>query len=383
MNVVSWLPLVLKQVLRHRVRSLLTVVGIAVAMFLFTAVQAMHRGVEAVTVAEAGDTELVVYRKDRFCPATSKLPEDYGRTIARIAGVESVVPTAVLVSNCRASLDVVTFRGVPKEGFLESRNESFEVISGSVEDWFRRSDAALVGETLAQRRGLQPGMRFDAAGVTAHVAGIVRSDEPGDANVAYTGLGFVQLAGRDELGVVTQFNVRVTDPSQLDSVAAAIDERFATDREPTATWTEKAFVGRIADDIVELVAFARWLGLGALAAVLALLANAIVLSVQGRVAEHAILQTLGFTGPSIALLVLAEGVVMALAGGLVGAAAALAVTHWGSFALSVEGQSVPISTSPALLLSGLGLCALLAVLAGLAPAVRAGRREIAEGFRAV
>ena len=383
MSLLRFLPLVLKQVLRHRVRSLLTVAGIAVAMFLFTVVQAMHAGVEAVTVAEAGDTELVVYRKDRFCPSTSKLPEDYGAWIGRLPGVASVVPTAVLVSNCRASLDVVTFRGVPREGFLESRNEAFEVVAGSAEDWLRRSDAALVGETLAKRRGLAPGMRFDAAGVTAYVAGVVRSDDPGDANVAYTALPFVQLAGRDELGVVTQFNVRVEDPAELDAVAAAIDERFASDREPTATWTQKAFTGRIADDVVELVGFARWLGLGCLAAVLALVANAIVLGVQGRVAEHAVLQTLGFTGRGVAALIVAEGLVVALAGGLLGAAAAAALTRWGSFALSVEGQSVPITTDWRLLATGMLVCGAVGVLAGLVPAVQAGRREIAAGFRAV
>ena len=382
MKLFRFLPLVLKQVVRHRVRSALTIAGIAVAMFLFTAVQAMHRGVERVTVAEAGDTELVVYRQDRFCPATSKLPEDYGAWIGRLDGVRTVVPTAVLVSNCRASLDVVTFRGVPKDGFLDSRDATFEVLEGSAEDWLRRTDAALVGETLAKRRGLTPGMRFDAAGVTAYVAGIIRSADPGDANVAYTALPFVQLAGRDELGVVTQFNVRVDDPQQLGPVAAAIDERFATDREPTSTWTEKAFVGRIADDVVELVGFARWLGLGCLVAVLALVGNAIVLGVQGRVAEHAVLQTLGFTGRAVAALIVAEGVVVAVIGGLIGAAAAAALTRWGSFALSVEGQSVPITADWKLLLTGLAVCGVLAVLAGLVPAVQAGRREIAEGFRA-
>ena len=379
----KFVPLVLRQVLRNRVRTALTVGGIAVAMFLFTAVQAMHHGVELVTAEEAGDTELVVYRKDRFCPATSQLPEDYAATIARVPGVTSVVPTRVRVSNCRTGLDVVTFRGVPKEAFLASRDEGFAVVDGSVDAWLSRTDAALVGETLAARRGLSPGMMFDAAGITVYVAGVIRSETPGDNNAAYASLPFVQLAGRDGLGIVTQFNVRVDDPSRLDAVAEAVDARFATDREPTSTMTEKAFVGRIADDIVELVGFARWLGLGCLVAVLALTANAIILGVQGRVAEHAVLQTLGFTGSGVAALIIAEALVVAAAGALLGAGAAAAVAGWGSFALSVEGQSVPITAGPLLLLWGLLTCAALAVVAGLVPAIRAGRREIASAFRAV
>jgi putative ABC transport system permease protein len=382
-SALRFLPYVLKQAARHRVRTLLTVSGIAIAMFLFTGVQAMQRGVAIATTATAKDTTLVVYRKDRFCPATSELPQDYQSRIERIEGVVSAIPVKVVVSNCRTSLDVVTFRGVPKDDFLSDRGSRIKVVSGSIEDWKRRTDASLIGETLATRRGLRPGMRFDAAGITSYVACIIRSDNAQDENVAYTALEFVQLAGRDRLGIVTQFNVKVADPDLLEPVSAEIDELFSTAQEPTATYGEKAFVGRIADDVIELVGFARWLGIGSLLAVLALIGNAIVLSVQSRIAEHAVLQTLGFTGRLVAALIVAEGVLLALTGGLVGAVVALLVARFGSFALSVEGQSIPIEAGPALLATGLLVCAALGVLAGLVPAIQASRREIAACFRAV
>lgn len=375
--------LVFKQASRHRLRTGLAAAGIAIAMFLFTSVQAMQRGVAIATRATATDTNLVVYRKDRFCPATSQLPQDYGAKIARIPGVSSVIPTKVVVNNCRTSLDVVTFRGIPKDDFLLDRGEDLNIIEGSVEEWKRRTDAALVGETLAKRRGLKPGMTFDAAGITTYVAGVVRSDDAQDQNVAYTDLSFVQLAGRDQLGIVTQFNVKVDDPNQLEPVSQQIDALFKTAQEPTSTYTEKAFVGKIADDIIELVNFARWLGIACLAAVLALVGNTIILSVQSRIAEHAVLQTLGFTGRSIAGLILAEGVLVALIGGGIGALAAIGVARWGSFALSVEGQSIPIVASPQLLITGIGICVALGAFAGLIPAMQASRRSIASCFRTV
>lgn len=382
-NVLKFIPYILKQVWRHRVRTLLTVTGIAIAMFLFTSVQAMQRGVTQVTKATANDTTLVVYRKDRFCPATSELPQDYLTRIERIDGVVAAIPMRIVVTNCRTSLDVVTFRGVPKDEFLAQRAGKLEVIDGSIEEWKSRSDAALIGETLATRRGLKPGQRFDAAGITSYVAGIIRSKDAQDQNVAYTGLQFIQLAGRDKLGVVTQFNVKVADPSLLDPVAEEIDELFATAQQPTATFGEKAFVARVADDIIELVGFARWLGAGCLLAVLALIANAIILSVQSRIAEHAVLQTLGFGSKLVAGLIVAEGAVIALIGGAVGAVAAIGVARFGSFALSVEGQTIPIVADPMLLLTGLAVCAALGVGAGLVPAIQASRREIAHCFRAV
>jgi putative ABC transport system permease protein len=383
MTPLRFLPLVVKQVARHRVRTLLTVSGIAISMFLFSSVQAMQRGVTQATRVTAAETTLVVYRKDRFCPATSVLPQDYQSRIERINGVVSALPVKIVVSNCRTSLDVVTFRGVPKDEFLVQRGDAIKMVSGSLEDWKRRTDAALIGETLATRRSLEPGMMFDAAGITAYIAGVFRSEEPQDQNVAYTALEFVQLAGRDQLGIVTQFNLRVSDASQLEPVAAQIDEMFRTAQEPTATFSEKAFMGRVATDLVELVSFARWLGLGCLAAVLALIGNAIVLSVQGRVAEHAVLQTLGYPAPLIAVLIVAEGVLLALVGGGLGAAAAVVLADVGSFALSVEGQSIPITAGPGLLLSGVLVCAALGVVAGLVPAVQASTRQIAECFRAV
>ncbi len=383
MNPLRFLPLIVKQVTRHRVRTILTGLGIAIAMFLFTSVQAMQQGVERATRATADDTTLVVYRKDRFCPATSQLPQDYQARIERIEGVESAVPIKVVVNNCRTSLDVVTFRGVPKEDFLREREGMLELISGSIEDWKRRTDASLVGETLATRRGLSPGMTFDAAGITTYVAGVIRSEDPQDQNVAYTALEFVQLAGRDQLGIVTQFNVKVREAALLDPVAESIDKMFRTAQEPTATFTEKAFVQSIADDIIELVGFANWLGLGCLLAVLALVGNAIVLSVQSRIAEHAVLQTLGYRGRLVAGLIIGEGVLIAIVGGVVGAAGAVMVASQAGLALSVEGQSIPITAGWGLILTGLLICGSLGVVAGLVPAVQASRREIASCFRAV
>lgn len=383
MRLLHCFPYVLKQITRNRVRSLLTVLGIAIAMFLFTSVQAMNRGVTVATTATANDTTLVVYREDRYCPATSQLPQDYLNRIEHVDGVENATPMKIVVSNCRTSLDVVTFRGVPKQQFLDGPGQKLTLQSGSIDDWLGRTDAALLGETLAMRRGLKPGMLFDAAGITAYVAGVVRSSNPQDQNVAYTALEFVQLAGRDQLGVVTQFNVKVTDASQLERVAAEIDELFSTAQEPTATFSEKAFIGRVADDIIELVGFARWLGLGCLAAVLALVANSIVLGVQSRVSEHAVLQTLGYSGRLVATLIVAEGVLLSVIGGGLGAITAVLIAHYGNFALSVEGTSIPVVANAALLFWGIAVCGLIGVLAGLVPAWQASRREIAAGFRAL
>jgi len=378
-----FIPLIVRQLLRHRVRSLLTLGGVITAMFLFVTVQAMQSGVSQATQASADDTTLVVYRKDRFCPFTSQLPEYYVSKILQIEGVRAVVPMKIVVNNCRASLDVVTFRGVPLDDFLGVKRDGLDVIAGSIEQWQRRSDAALLGETLARRRGLKVGDRFDAAGVIAYVAGIIRSGEVQDHNVAYVHLDFLQQTVDKNLGIVTQFNVLVNDASQLEQVAQEIDREFAVAEHPTTTRSEKAFVAYAAADMLELVAFTRYLGWGCIVAVLALVGNAIVLSVQDRVKEHAILQTLGYSPLLIGRLIVLEGVCVGLLGGGAGTLAALAVIEWGQFSLSVDGLSIPIQAGPMLLLLGMGISLVLGILAGLAPAWQAARHEIAQCFRAV
>src|SRR3954466_2502504 len=137
----KFLPLVWKQVIRHRTRTLLTVAGVAMAMFLFTAVQAMQAGVREATQTTAKDTTLVVYRQNRFCPATSRLPEYYGDRIAKLPHVVSVVPMKIVVNNSRTSLDVVTFRGVPEELFVAQYVKNFKLLDGSIDQWKNRTDA--------------------------------------------------------------------------------------------------------------------------------------------------------------------------------------------------------------------------------------------------
>lgn len=374
------IPLVLKYIIRHRARTLLTLGGIASAMFLFCAVQAMRSGVAAATQETAEETRLVVYRENRFCPFTSELPQDYAGAIADIPGVKSVKPMRIVVSNCRASLDVVTFRGV-EEAALQGG--AFALQGGTLQDWTRRNDAALVGERLARRRGLSVGDRLSAAGITVSIAGILASENPQDQNVAYVHLDFLQRAAGNKQGIVTQFNVEVNDPEQLEAVASAIDETFANAQSPTWTASEKAFVARAVTDIIQLTEFAGWLGIGSLVAIFALVGNAISLSVQDRVKDHAVMQTLGYPENLITRLVVIESLGLSILGGGAGVAIAYLISRLGQFTFSVEGLSVIIQADALTVAVGLGICLVIGIGAGLLPAVRAARLSTAEAFRAV
>ncbi|MEN9469103.1 MAG: hypothetical protein RL630_836 [Verrucomicrobiota bacterium] len=378
--ILNLLGLAWVQLIRHRVRSALTVIGVASGMFLFTAVETLQRSLATATESTAADTTLVVYRQNRFCPSASRLPEHYADEIRRIEGVREVVPVKIVVNNCGASLDVITYRGVP-EGLLKRFAPEIMIIAGSEAEWNRRDDAALLGEAFAKRRGLKPGDRFDAAGITVTVAGIIRSPFTQDNNVAYVKLPFLQRASRAGLGVVTQFNVRVNSSSDLKPVAAKIDDLFRSAQEPTDTRPEKAFFAETAAQLIELIGFTRWLGMGAVIAVAGLIANALLLVVHGRVKENAVLRTLGYPGRAIGLLVLGEGGMLGLAGGIAGVGLATAFLHWQSFTMGNEGQTLAIRPDAAVVAIGVGAALLLGILASLWPAWQAMSQPIVKNLR--
>ncbi|MEM9282764.1 MAG: ABC transporter permease [Verrucomicrobiota bacterium] len=373
--------LALKQVARHRVRSLLTIGGVAAGMFLFTAVETMQASLREATEAGAKETTLVVYRENRFCPSTSRLPEHYAPEIRRIDGVREVIPIQIVVNNCGASLDVITFRGVPAED-LKSFNPEIELVDGSIDGWIERADGALLGEHFAARRGLRVGDHFEAVGVRVYVAGVIRSPSSQDNSVAYVHLPFLQKSSRIGLGIVTQFNVRVESPDKLDSVAAEVDALFKTDQAPTDTKPEKAFFAQTAKDMIELVSFTRWIGLGAVAAVLTLVANALLLVARGSTKENAILQTVGFSRYAVGGVMLWEGALLGLLGGALGCLAAAVFFEIKRFTLGNEGLTMALSPSMGVTVFGLGLSMILGLLASLWPALVAASKPIVQSLRA-
>ncbi len=368
------------QLVRHRVRSLLTVLGVASGMFLFTSVETLQRSLAEATETTAADTTLVVYRENRFCPMSSKLPEHYAEEIKRMDGVRDAIPIQIVVNNCGASLDVITFRGVPAEALTDFAPE-IEIIEGSEQEWLKRDDGALLGEVFAKRRGLSPGDRFDAAGVTVTVSGILRSPNLQDNNVAYVKLPFLQQASRVGLGTVTQFNVRAELGSDLNQVSEAIDAYFRSAQDPTNTRPEKAFFAETAKELIQLIGFTRWLGLGAVVAVAALVANALLLIVRSRVKENAVLRTLGYPSSAIGCLVVSEGGMLGLIGSIIGVGGSALFLSWQNFTMGNEGLTLAIQPKLAVIFGSLIAGSLLGLFASFWPAFQASRQPLVTSLR--
>ena len=374
------LPYTLKTLWRHRSRTILTVSGSAVALFVFCFVGSVQEGMNDLQRRQEAKGSLIAFQANKFCPATSHLPQDYDQQIARMDGVREVVPVQVFTNNCRASLDVVVFYGVPPGKLRKARD--FELVSGDWSEFENHQDAAVMGRAVANRRDKRVGDTFKIGGLQVNVAGIFSSDNPAEENYIYSHLDFLQRGkGMNLVGTVTQFEILLNDG--VDSVAKCqeIDDKFRGGPVETDTRPKGVFQAKSLGDLTQLIGMAHYLGYACVGLVLALVATTTVMSVQDRIKEHAVLQTVGFSGPRVFRLVMTESVLLSIAGGIIGVGVAMLMLKLSSLSVGAEAVTIAFTPSIRLAITGLMVSFVAGILAGIAPAIHAARTEIVPALR--
>ncbi|MCD0460198.1 ABC transporter permease [Roseiconus lacunae] len=371
---------VLKTLWRHRSRTLLTVSGSMVAMFVFCFVGAVQHGLDRLTSGAEADRNLIVFQENRFCPTSSRLPEDYARQIKKIDGVNEVMPIQVWTNNCRASLDIVVFNGASPEQVRATR--PLKLQDGSWQVFYSRRDAAIVGKNVAKRRGLDVGDQFSIGDLSVHVAGIFSSEVPSEENLIYTGLEFLQYTrGVDAAGLVTQLEVSLADTADPDVVASEIDLRLRAGPVATKTRRKGAFQASTLSDLVDLIGFAHYLGYACIGLVLSLVATTTVMSVQDRIQEYAVLQTIGVRPLRTMRLVLAESILLCFTGGSIGTVIAMLTLATAGLAIGAEGATIAFRPSAELMVQSIVVSVFVGAIAGFAPAVQAATVPIATALQ--
>ena len=371
---------VLKTLWRHRTRTLLTVTGSAVAMFVFCFVGSVQEGLHRLTTGSDADRILIVFQENRFCPTTSRLPEDYSRKIREIPGVRDVMPIQVWTNNCRASLDIIVFNGADPIQIQKSR--PIKLLSGSWQQFYSQRDAAIVGRNIANRRGLKVGDQFSIGDLSVRIAGIFESTVPSEENLIYTSLAFLQYTrGLDAAGIVTQHEVVLSDDADPDRVAASIDATLRSGSVATKTRRKGAFQASTLSDLVDLIGFAHWLGYACVGLVLSLVATTTVMSVQDRIKEYAVLQTIGVRPLTTMRLVLTESTLLCVVGGLFGTSLAIIALSLGGFAIGAEGATIAFRPTFTLAISGGIVSLIVGLVAGIAPAIQAATVPIVNALR--
>jgi putative ABC transport system permease protein len=270
---------------------------------------------------------------------------------------------------------------VPPKKLRTARD--FELVSGDWADFEQHQDSAVVGRAVASRRGIKTGDKFSIGDLDVQVAGIFKSSDPAEENYIYSHLEFLQRGQKeDRVGTVTQHEVLLEPGTDATAKSDEIDALLRGGPVETDTRPKGVFQAKSLGDLTQLIGLAHWLGYACVGLVLALVATTTVMSVQDRIQEHAVLQTLGFTGSRVFQLVVSESALLSMAGGLAGVSAAMLVLAMSHLSVGAEAVTIAFRPSWSLAANGMVVSLLVGILAGLAPGWQAARTEIVPALRA-
>jgi putative ABC transport system permease protein len=383
----KYLPLILRNLLRRKVRTVFTLLGVAVAFVLFGYLLAIEAAF-GMGVELAGNDRLVLIHKVSLIQL---LPYSYGERIKAVPGV---------VDACHQTW----FGGVykdPKNFFMQMPVEpecqlrmfpEFTLPDAQKKAWLADRQGAIAGRGLADRFGWKVGDRIplqatiwrkkdNSTAWEFNLDGIYDSDRPGADTTQfffhYTYFNESRLFGD---GTVGWYTIRIADPNAAPEVARKIDALFTNSPAETKTTTEKAFAQAFAKQVGDVGLIVRSILGAVFFTILLVAANTMAQSVRERTSELAVLKTLGFSNGRVLALVLVESGAIAGAGGLLGLGIAWLLISRGD----PTGGALPGFFLPARgLVAGLALVAALGIVAGIFPALRAMRLRIVDALRRV
>lgn len=375
-------PLVLRNVLRNRRRTTLTVLSIVVSLFLFCTLRTVLTSFEA-SLKMADVSRLVTRRSTSL---TFPLPLAYADRIRQIPGVE-----AVSWSNWFGGIYIDPRNFFPQfaidpQSYLEMYPE-YLLTPGEREAFLRERTACIVGAKLAEKYGFRLGDRITLRGTIYPgnwdftIRGIARGrQQDTDTNVLYFSWEYLnERIGNP--GWVGVFFAKLADPTQAGNISRMIDATFANSSAETKTETEEAFQLGFITMLGNIQAVIYAIGTAIVLAISLVSMNTMMMAARERTRELAILKALGFTSRTVMLLVLSESVMIGLVGGLLGTGLARAVFHFSDF--TAGGFFPTFEVTFGTIARALGIALALGLVSGAVPAYNAARLRVVDALRHV
>ena len=381
------LRLVVKNALRHKLRTMLTATGIVVAIVAFgllrTVLDAWYAG------ANASSSARLVTRN--AVSLVFSLPLTYAQKMRSVDGV-----TAVSWANWFGGVYVSERNFFPQfavdaPSYLDIYPE-FVLTAEEKQAFLADRQGAIVGRKLADQYGWKVGDQIPLRGtifpgswtfnLRGIYAGATRTTAESQMLFHWSYLNetvkkrFPRRS--DQTGV---FIVKLEDPDRAAAVSQAIDAIFKNSLAETLTETENAFQLGFVSMSEAILAAIQAVSFVVIVIIMAVMANTMAMTARERGAEYATLKALGFGGAFISLLIFGESLAIALIGGAAGAVLTFPVANGFREAL---GQFFPIFyVSNETVALQIGAAALVGAVAALFPAWRASRQPVVEGLRAI
>ncbi|HUL50296.1 MAG TPA: ABC transporter permease [Gemmatimonadales bacterium] len=380
----------LRNAFRHRLRTILTICGIATAVMAFGLIRTIVTAWNAGVTASATNRMITRHRVSIIFP----VPLVDRDQIGRVPGV-----TALSWANWFGGVygDPNDFKNfwprfaVDADTYFDLYPELI-VPKDQLAAFKQERSACILGRKVAAQHGFKIGDVISMQGDIYPGAWqwVVRGIYTGrDPSVDETQMLFhwdylyEQVKAR-EPGRATDagwFVSRVDPPSAMARVSATIDTMYTNSRAPTKTESEREFQQSFVSMSSAIITSLKVISLVIIGIILLVLANTILMAVRERRREYAVLKTLGFEGRHIAGFILSESLVVGLAGGLLGVLLTFPIVR--GFGLALPTFFPVIRVEPVTIALAIGVAAAAALAAAALPASRAVRTSIVEGLRTV
>jgi len=382
----KFFSLVLKSARRSKRRTVLTIMSVALAVFLFAALRAVLDGFTAATEGSSS-TRIVTIRSTSLI---FSMPTSHANGIRNTRGVEDLTWANWFGGIYKDPQNFFAQFAVEPESYLRMYPEV--VLSPDQKQAFLDDrTGCIVGDGLARRFGWKLGDRIVLqVGIPTYgtqdydftIRGIYKA--AGSAVDNQTMLFNWKYADERSIqkGQVGWYVVKIDSPDHAPQISSAIDQQFANTPYETKTDTEKQFQSSFASMFGNLNLLLGSIALAVVITTLFVAANTMAMSVRERTTEIAVMRTLGFPAQWIFLFVAGEGLLMSLVGGVVGALLAWVLVDGEK--LGISGGFAPVfAVSAANAVLGVGISALIGAVAGTIPAIMASRLRIVDALRRV
>jgi putative ABC transport system permease protein len=381
----KFFPLIWKNIWRRKFRTTFTLLSIFIA-FLLVGLLMTIRTAFSLGVDIAGLDRLVLIHKVSLI---MPLPYSYLARLQQVEGVELVSHQTWFNGIYQDPSNFFANIAVDPEPFLKIYPE-FKVPPEQVKAWLADRQGAIAGRDLAERFGWQVGDRIPLTATIwqpkqgqtweFNLVGLYDGDDAVDKTQFFFRYDYLDENRAEGEGLVGWYVVKIADASQAVALSRTFDDMFANSSAETKTTTEKGFIEGFAKQIGDIGAIMIAISSVVLFMFGLVAASTMAQSVRERTTELAVMKTLGFAGGTILTLVLAEALFIVLVSGGLGLAAAWLFVQQGD----PTGGMLPIFVLPPRDMAiGVGLMALMGLLAGAAPALGALRLRITDALRRV
>jgi putative ABC transport system permease protein len=378
----KYLPLVIANLFRKKLRTALTVGSFAVALFLF-GLLAIVRGAFSQGEQVAGADRLVVINKTSLI---QPLPLSYRDRLLRILGIKQVTFQNWFGGVYQDEKNFFPQMAIDVENERAMYPE-FKVPEKQWQAFLADREGAIAGQSTAERFGWKVGDRIPIKGTIYtgpwefNLRGIYQGARPQDDTTQFW-FHWDYLDERRSFGKgdVGWYVVRVTNPDLSVQVAKTIDAEFANSPFETKTDTEKAFAASFVKQMGNIEFLILTVGGVVFFTLLLVTGNTMAIAVRERIGELAVLKALGFSDRFVLLLVMVESLCVAFVGGALG----LLLAKLFSLRGDPTNGILPYFYLPTwAMVSGIGTALLVGVAGGILPAVSAMRLRVVDAIRRV